>query len=76
MNQWNILRIFWSKIKENSDESENCPLIGIDMIIVLKILMKGISQLSKVLFVVRILLVLNNQSVCSERIILFPRIIF
>ena len=45
------------------------------MIIVLKILMESISQLSKVLFVVRNLLVFRNQSVCSERIILFPRII-
>ena len=41
-------------------------LIGIDMIIVLKILMKSISQLSKVLFVVRKFLVLKNQSVFSH----------
>ena len=41
-------------------------LIGIDMIIVLKILMKSISQLSKVLFVKRKCLVLKNQSVFSH----------
>ena len=39
------------------------------MIIVLKILMKSISQLSKVLIVVRNLLVLKNQNVCSQRIV-------
>ena len=41
------------------------------MIIVLKILMKSISQLSKVLIVVRNLLVLKNQNVCSQRIVFF-----
>ena len=41
-------------------------LIGIDMIIVLKIVMKSISQLSKVLFVKRKFLVLMNQSVFSH----------
>ena len=41
------------------------------MIIVLKILMKSFSQLSKVLIVVRNLLVLKNQNVCSQRIVFF-----
>ena len=71
MNQWKLLKIIWIKNNEGSDESENCPLIGIDMIIVLTILMKSISQLSKVLIVVRTLLVLKNQKVCSQRIVFF-----
>ena len=63
MNQSKRFKIIPLKNNEGSDESENCLLIGIDMIIVLKILMKSISQLSKVLFVVRNFLVLKNQSV-------------
>ena len=76
MNQWKFFETIWIENNEGSDESEKCLLIGIDMIIVLKILMKSISQLSKVLVVARNLLVLKNQSVCSQRIILFPRILF
>ena len=67
----NFLKIFWLKNSEGSDESENCLLIGIDKIIVSQILMKSISQLSKVRFVVRNFLALKNQSVCSHRIIFF-----
>ena len=63
-----FLKTIWIKNNRGSDESANCPLIEIYMIIVLKILMKSILQLSKVLVVVRNLLVLNNQSVCSLRI--------
>ena len=76
MNQWKFFKIIWLKNNELSDQSENCLLIGIDMIIVLKISMKSILQLSKVFFVVRNFLVLKIQSVCSHRIILFPRTIF
>ena len=71
MNQWKCFKIIWLKNNELSDESENCLLIGIDMIIVLKISMKSILQLSKVFFVVRNFLVLKIQSVCSHRIFLF-----
>ena len=60
-----------NKNNEGSDESESCPLIGTDMIVVLKILMKSISKLSRVLFVVRNFPVLNNQSVCSQRILFY-----
>ena len=48
MNQWKLFKKIRLKNNEGSDESENCLLIGIDMKIVLKILMKSISQLSKV----------------------------